>query len=176
MKITTRESVLALATVSVALFGVTGLLARSKIEDLKTVREQQEQVRSSIARSQLLVGQREKWDAKMGELQGMMPRFPQGKRMDVHWSPEMERKATKHGLKILRHEVSGELQEGPIYELPIECRDWEGSLDSLVHFLFDLQSEGAMLDIRYLRVKPKDKVVRTGRFSLYCAYMRDAPE
>ncbi len=176
MKITARETVLGLITISVALFGVTGLLARSKIDDWKAVRAQQIEVRSSIVRSQELVEQREKWDARMGELQGSMPRFPKGKRMDVYWSTEMERKASAHGLKILRHEVGGELQEGPIYELPIECRDWEGSLDALVHFLFDLQSEGAMLDIRYLRIKPKDKVLRTGRFSLYCAYMRDDPE
>lgn len=176
MKISMRESVLALVTISVALFGVTGLLSGSKIDDWKAVREQQEQVRSSILRSQALVAQRGEWAAKMAKLQGSMPRFPQGKRMDVHWSTEMEKKASAHGLKILRHEVASERQEGPVYELPIECRDWEGSLDALVHFLFDLQSEGAMLDIRYLRIKPKDKVTRSGRFSLYCAYMREAAE
>ncbi len=176
MKIATREAVLALVTVSVALFGITGLLSGSKIDDWKAVRAQQEQVQSSIDRSQALVAQRQRWTERMAELQGSMPRFPQGKRMDVHWSTEMEKKASAHGLKILRHEVGGERREGPIYELPIECRDWEGSLDSLVHFLFDLQSEGAMLDIRYLRIKPKDKVLRSGRFSLYCAYMREASE
>ena len=174
MNVSTREAVLALATVSVALFGVTGVLSGSKIDDWKAVRAQQEQVRTSIARSQALVAQRERWTARMAELQGAIPRFPEGKRMDVHWSTEMEKQASTHGLKILRHEVGEERREGPIYELPIECREWEGSLDALVHFLFDLQSEGAMLDIRYLRIKPKDKVIRSGRFSLYCAYMREA--
>jgi len=173
VKISTRESVLALVTVAVALFVVTGLLARSKIDDLKLLRRQQEQVRSSVERSKLLVAEQEKWSARMTELQGLMPRFPQAKRMDVYWTTEMERIANSHDLKLIRHEPGAERQEGPIYELPIECRDFAGTLDALVHFLFDLQSEGAMLDIRYLRIKPKDKVLRTGRFSLYCAYRRD---
>ncbi len=174
MKVTARESILALATVSVALFGVTGLLARSKVEDWKMIRQQQAQARNSIEQSQTLVLQRDQWEQRMGGLKQMMRPFPRDKRMDVHWTSQMETRASAHGLKIVRHEVGNERQEGPIYELPIECRDWEGSLDALVHFLFDLQSEGAMLDIRYLRVKPKDKVLRTGRFSLYCAYMRES--
>lgn len=175
MKISPRETMLAVATLSVALFVGTGLLASSKLDEFKTMRQEQQQLRMSIERNKRLVENADEWTARMGELQGMMPRFPQSKRMDVHWSTEMEKKAATHNLKIIRHEMGAERQEGPIYELPIECRDWEGSLDSLVHFLFDLQSEGAMLDIRYLRIKPKDKIVRSGRFSLYCAYMRETP-
>jgi hypothetical protein len=173
MKVSTRESVMGMITVSVGLFAATAFLAGSRIEAWQNVRAQQAQVANSIERSKALVEQQEKWTTRMSELQGLIPRFPQSKRMDVYWSGEMEKKAAKHGLKILRHEVGSELQEGLVYELPIECRDWSGSLDALVHFLFDLQSEGAMLDIRYLRIKPKDKVTRTGRFSLYCAYMRE---
>ncbi len=174
MKISTRETVLGLITVSAALFGATAWLSGSKIEAWKSVRQQQLQVESSIERSKVLVEQRDTWTARMAELEGLMPRFSQDKRMDVYWSAEMEKKAAKNGLKILRHEIGSEIQEGVVYELPIECRDWSGSLDALVHFLFDLQSEGAMLDVRYLRIKPKDKMIRTGRFSLYCAYMRES--
>ena len=174
MKISTRESFLALITGSVILIGVTGMLGRSKLDELKKIRSEQEQVRSSIERNQRLLSQKEKWTESMDEVKGMIPKFPKNKKMDVYWSSEMEKIAGRHSLKIIRHEVGSEHQEGPIYELPIECRDWEGSLDSLVHFLFDLQGKGAMLDIRYLRIKPKDKVIRKGRFSLYCAYMRDS--
>jgi len=174
LKISARESLLGLITVSVLLFAGTAMIGRSKIEDLKSLRADQVKVQSSIERSKKLISQKEKWVKRMEAFKGNMPRFPLNKRMDVYWSNEVEKKANAHSLKILRYEVGDERQEGPIYELPIECRDWEGSLDSLVHFLFDLQSKGAMLDIRYLRVKPKDKVVRKGRFSIYCAYMRES--
>jgi hypothetical protein len=56
--------------------------------------------------------------------------------------------------------------------LPIECREWEASLDALVRFLFELQSEGAMLDIRQLLIKPRGQGILRGRFTLYCAYAR----
>jgi Tfp pilus assembly protein PilO len=165
---------MAVITVSVVLFGITGMLGRAKIEELKDIRRQQQDVRSSIERNQRLVEQRDKWNERMEKFKGMMPVFPKKKRMDVYWGSEMEKLASRHSLKIIRQEVGQEHQEGPIYELPIECRDWEGTLASLVHFLFDLQSKGAMLDIRYLRIKPKNKTIRKGRFSLYCAYMRDS--
>lgn len=173
MKMSIRESGLALATVSVALFAATALLSGSQIEAWKSIRAQQDDVRIAIERSKKLIEQQDYWMSRMAELQGLMPRVPQGKSMDVYWSSEMEAKATAHGLQILKHDVGTEIQEGLVYELPIECREWSGSLDALIHFLFDLQSEGAMLDVRYLRIKPKDKVIRTGRFSLYCAYMRE---
>jgi len=174
LKISTRESLLGLITVSVLLFAGTAMVGNSKIDSLKEMRSERDKLRNSIERSKSLVDQKEKWTKRMETFKGKMPRFPQDKRMDVHWSNEVEQKANAHNLRILKHEVGSEHQEGPIYELPIECRDWEGSLDSLVHFLFDLESKGAMLDIRYLRVKPKDKTIRKGRFSLYCAYMRES--
>jgi Tfp pilus assembly protein PilO len=174
MKVSARESLLALVTVSVALFGITGVLARSKVDELKLIRQQQQLARASIEKRIRLEEMRPEYEQRMNELKGMMKPFPPDKRMQVFWSSHMESLASKNGMKIVRYEVGSEKQEGPIYELPIECLDWEGSLDALVHFLFDLQSEGAMLDIRYLRVKPKDKVMRTGRFSLYCAYMRES--
>ena len=62
---------------------------------------------------------------------------------------------------------------GDVFELPIEVRDWEGSLEALVGFLFELQSQGAMLDIRHLVMKPNEKKVLRGRFVLYCAYTRE---
>ncbi len=174
MKISTRESLLGLITVSVLLFAGTAMIGRSKIDNLKEMRSGRIKLRNSIERSKRLVDQKEKWTKRMDVFQDKIPRFPMNKNMDVYWSNEVEKKANAHDLRILKHEVGSEHQEGPIYELPIECRDWEGSLDSLVHFLFDLQSKGAMLDIRYLRVKPKDKTIRKGRFSLYCAYMRES--
>jgi hypothetical protein len=158
----------------VLLFAGTAMVGKSKIDDLKEMRSERDKLNNSIERNKSLVDQKEKWTKRMEAFKGKMPRFPQGKHMDVYWSNEVEKKANANDFKILKYEVGSEHQEGPIYELPIECRDWEGSLDSLVHFLFDLESKGAMLDVRYLRVKPKNKTIRKGRFSLYCAYMRES--
>ncbi len=173
MTITRRETVLGLALLLTALYVGLFVLGKKQFEEWRKLRVEKEDLWFSIRRSEALFNERERWETEMADLQALMPQFPADMRMDVHWMREMESKAARHELKILRHEAGSELREGPIYELPVFCRRWEGTLDSLVHFLFDLQSEGAMLDIRYLYIKPKDKVIHDGRFDLYCAYRRE---
>ncbi len=173
MKLTQRELVLGMVTLTAALYGGLLYFGSGQLQTWRLQRLEREQLLDSIRRSQAEVEKHPEWSSKMGELQNLMPLFPRDKRMDVHWLSEVEGKATAHDLKILRHEVGSEQQEGPIYELPVFCRRWEGTLDALVHFLFDLQAEGAMLDVRYLYIRPKDKVIHDGRFDLYCAYRRE---
>lgn len=176
MKMSTRESYLLLVTAAVVLIGLTAVLGRSRIDELKGLRRQQMEYRDSIKRNRRLLAQKDKWVKRMEQYKGMMLTVPKDKQMDVFLTEKMEKLAGRHGLKIIRHEIGKERKEGLVYELPVECRDWEGTIDSLVHFLFDIQDKGAMLDIRYLRIKPKTKTIRKGRFSLYCAYMRDTSE
>ncbi len=173
MKLTQRELVLGLVTLTAALYGGLLYFGSGQLQVWRQLRLEREQLLDSIRRSQSEVEKHPFWSAKMDDLQNLMPVFPRDKRMDVHWLSEVEGKATAHELKIFRHEVGSEQKEGPIYELPVFCRRWEGTLDALVHFLFDLQAEGAMLDVRYLYIRPKDKVIHDGRFDLYCAYRRE---
>ncbi len=173
MKVSRRETMLGLATLGAALYAGLFYLGAGQINAWRLLQTEREQLWDSIRRSQALVDEQPEWEVQMNEFQALMPLFPKDMRMDVHWLSEIEGKATRHDLRIFRHEVGSEQQEGPIFELPVFCRRWEGTLDSLVHFLFDLQTEGAMLDIRYLHVRPKDKVIHEGRFDLYCAYRRE---
>jgi len=171
--ITRRETVLGFATLVAALYGGLFYLGSGQLAAWRQLKEEETQLWGSIRRSEALVADRARWEARMADLQDLMPLFPADMRMDVHWLRDMEEKASRHKLKILRHEAGSEQREGPIYELPVYCRRWEGTLDALVHFLFDLQSEGAMLDIRYLYIKPKDKIIHDGRFDLFCAYRKE---
>ena len=64
--------------------------------------------------------------------------------------------------------------EGPL----VECKEWEGSLESLVKFLYAVHAEGAMLDVRKLFIRPgssaagKAATGLRGSFTLFCAYLR----
>ncbi len=173
MKITKRETVLGIATLGAALYALLFYLGAGQLEGYRTLKAERAQLQDSIRRSQALVGERSRWETEMEGLQSRMPVFPRDKQMDVHWLSVIEQKAEQHGLKILRHETGAEQREGPVYELPVFGRRWEGTLDALVYFLFDLQREGAMLDVRYLHVRPKDRVIHDGRFDVYCAYRRE---
>jgi hypothetical protein len=51
-------------------------------------------------------------------------------------------------------------------------------LDAIVKFLYDLQSQGAMMDVRKLMMKPhgvapQGGYLMKGRFSLTCAYTKE---
>ncbi len=171
MKLSRRETVLLLTTFFVVLFGGTLMMARPAIDKLEALWEEQEQITWQIDKSKSLVARKEGLEGKLAELSKML-QPAQVDNMGVHWQQILEKIARKNKVKIINSKAGVEKREGEVYELPIECKEWEGDLGGVVHFLFDLQSEGAMLDVRRLMIKPKaDKVLR-GSFVLYCAYTR----
>ena len=176
MKLSSREIVLGLATVTVILFGGVALLARPQFDELKRIRAEQADLRREIAEAKQLVVRRDEFDAEMEELSQRLPRFPMDQKMDTHWLRVMGNVATKHGVKISKRQAGEEKRNGDLYEMGIECKEWESELEPLVHFLFDLQEEGAMLDVQQLLIKPKGNNLLRGRFFLNCAYTRQQDE
>jgi len=172
MKMTSRELVLALATVFVALFVGSFILLKPKIQQWQQLREDQKSVLNDIEFSKGLVDGRARWEGRYDKLREMIPQYPATQKMDIHWLSIMDRLADKHGVKISRRQAKAEKKYGLVYELPLEVKDWEGTLDAIVHFLYDLQAEGAMMDVRQLMIKPKGRGDLRGRFTLYCAYTR----
>ena len=172
MRISSREALLGVVAGGVVLLGVTALLLRPKLDEWRELREQQAELRQQIEMDKRLVAQRATWEARLAELSEMLPEFDAGKKMDVHWLSVMDGLASRNGIKLLKQQAGQEEDQGDVSELPIECREYECDLNALVHFLFDLQSQGAMLDVRQLRIKPKGEQLLRGSFSLYCAYRR----
>jgi hypothetical protein len=170
-----REMMLGVATFSAALVGLTVFIARPRIEELSELRARQADLRGRIEADNRLLGQRGDWERKMVEMRELLSVQPAGKNVDVHWLSVMDTIAAKHGVRISTRQAGEERKEGDVYELPIECKEWQGTLESLVYFLFELQSEGAMLDVRQLVVRPGEKGQGQlrGRFTLYCAYTRE---
>jgi hypothetical protein len=163
---------LLVATGTAALFGGSVMLARPKIQEWKILNRRRMEILESIDKERVLIDRGDGWAKRLSALSSMLPQFPADKKMDIHWLAYMDTLATKHDVKIARRQAGEEKKMGDVYELPIECKDWEGELEPIVRFLFDLQSEGAMLDMRQLLVKPKAGRLLRGRFSLFCAYTR----
>jgi Tfp pilus assembly protein PilO len=172
VKIAPRELVLLVATIFIALFGGTAILARARIDAWRDIVEKQDAVRVEIEKSSRLIQARELWAGKFEEHGKKIPQFPAEKQMDVHWLALMDDIAAKRGLTIAKRMVGKEKQVGAVYELPIEVQEWDGSLDAITYFMFDLQAAGAMMDLRQLYIKPKEDRSLRGRFTLYCAYTR----
>ncbi|MBN1557519.1 MAG: hypothetical protein JW951_05165, partial [Lentisphaerae bacterium] len=173
MKLSQREGILLLATLSVALFGGSALLVRGRLDAWGEQQRRQAELRAEIAEDKALVEERERWEAEFADLRGLLTRHAPDKKMDIYWLSLMDATAARHGIEINRRQAGEEARNGEVYELPIEVKEWAGTLEALVHFLFDLQEQGGMLDIRELYIKPRADGELRGRFVLQCAYTRE---
>lgn len=122
-----------------------------------------------------LIAEREKWNEAYEAEKSQMPTFAFGKTTDTTWLQKMDELAEKHHISISQRQGGKEVEKGDVLELPIDVRNWEGALESLVQFMHELEntSEG-MFDIASLNFKPSTKKgYLKGSFTLTCAYMRE---
>ncbi|MFZ4397250.1 MAG: hypothetical protein ACOYOU_16665 [Kiritimatiellia bacterium] len=177
MTMSGRERAIGAITLMVVLYGVLGLLAKGRLEAWRSKRGEFRQACILLDQQRKLIAQRPLWQKNYAGVQALMPVFPADKPVDTHWLGVMDNAATGNQLNILKRQVGTEQLVGDVYEMAIDCREWEGSLDALVHFLYGLESAGVMLDMRemYIRPSPADHSRLKGSFKLYCAYMRERP-
>ncbi len=129
----------------------------------------------TYAKERKLIGEKQKWNDAYEEEKSQMPTFAFGKTTDTTWLQKMDELAEKHHISISQRQGLKEVEKGDVLELPIEVRNWEGALESLVKFMHELEntSEG-MFDIGNLNFKPSSKKgYLRGSFTLTCAYMRE---
>ena len=176
MIVSTREKAMLALTLLAVLYGGLGLTLRGRLSQLQLLRGGLREQQALLADRNELVAQRAAWDQQYATLQNLMPVFDPERRVDTHWLGVMDRLAAKNNLSIIKTQIGEEKLAGDVYEMPIDCKDWEGSLEGLVGFLYDLQAEGAMLDVRsmFIRTAPNKPALLRGSFTLYCAYLRGA--
>lgn len=171
--VSSREKNMLFITVVIVLYAVAALSFKKQMAGWKAAEKVYATAQKKLAEENALIAARDEWTARYEQVRDLMPVFPYDKDVDTHWLNIMDSTATKNGVAIARRQTNKEAEVGDVYELPIDCKDWEGSLESLVKFLFDLNQAGAMLDVRQLYVRPSSKPgYLKGTFTLYCAYMR----
>ncbi|MEI6210406.1 MAG: hypothetical protein WCR06_02145 [bacterium] len=177
MTMSGREKAIAAITLVVLLYGVLGLLAGKRLDAWRAKRLEYRQACVTLEQQRKLIAQRQLWQKNYAAVRDLMPVFPADKPVDTYWLGVMDNAASDNKLNILKRLVGGEKLVGDVYELSIDCKEWEGTLDALVHFLYSLESTGVMLDMRqmFIRPSPADHSRLKGSFVLYCAYMRERP-
>lgn len=178
-KMTARDIKLLIAFFFVVLIGSLGIwYPKAKLRWEMAQRRLDQQERLLKTRT-VAIKQVPKLQKKYEELCNAMPIFPEGKSVDTHWLPLMDNSASENKVNIAQRSIGKEENLGDVTELTIDCRDWEGRLDSLVWFLYDLETrEDAMMDFRALTMRPSSKNpgILQGTFTLNCAYMRQPVE
>ena len=176
MRISEREIILAAITLAALLIGITFLTATPVLDDWKRIEVQIEEAQRRLQEDKSLIEQRSQWEERFVKLSKLMPEFSVEEKMDTHWLSVMDQIAAKNGVIITKRQLGERKQMGDIQELSIEVREWEGTLDALVHFLFDLQNLGAKHDIKTLYVKPLQASKLRCRFTLNCAFSQKFSE
>lgn len=171
MKVSPREMVLIWITAFVALAGVTYLLVDPQLRVWSTLAGKRQEVARQVANQERLISQAPKWDAKLSEQKKKLPTHPQGKDVTTDLQILIERLAKANGLNLISREAEKETLRGNMYEVAVNCK-WEGKLEPLTRFLFDLQKEDVILDVSQLTISPNEKKVLRGGFTVYCSYSR----
>ncbi len=171
MKFSHREQMLLLVTGAALLGGITYFAAQQQVRAWRAARVQEDDIRHQLTLTQRLVGQQSGWDTKLAQLRRRLPAYPASKDVTADLLIRLEKIAGGNQLTLLSRDVERESRHGDLYELSASCR-WEGSLDALVHFLFDLQQDDAILDVSQLTVTPTDKKPLRGTLTVYCSYTR----
>ena len=175
--VSSREKNMLMVAGVLLLYAFGALIYKQQIEDWKIAKRGYANAVKKFNDERALIASRKEWSDRYEQLSSLMPVFPYEKDVDTHWLNTMDSVATRNKLTITRRQASKEELVGDVYELPVDCKDWEGTLESLVTFLYDLNKEGAMLDVRQIFVRPSPRGgFLKGTFTLYCAYMRGDEE
>jgi hypothetical protein len=175
MKISTREMGLAWVTAMVLILAGTYWFGQPKAKAWKDAAKEREALGWRMKEIDHLLSDETNVNRRLDALRKQLPSHPQGKDVTAELLMTLERTAQQHGLILLRREPEKEKSVGDLYEVAINCT-WESTLDALVHFLYALHIQGAILDIRQLTVTPgqggPDRL--KGNFTVDCAYTRAA--
>ena len=165
-----------MATVGViALYAVAvGLWFFSAEGAWKRAARNYEKARDAYLKEAKLIGEKRKWADAYENEKATMRTFRPDEATDTTWRRKLDELVEKHLIVIAGAQTGKEIEAGDVLELPIEVKTWEGSLESLVRFVHELENTDAgMFDITQISLKPSPKKgYLRGGFTLNCAYMR----
>ncbi len=177
MKMSRREMMIGVATLFTLLFGVTYWLGGSKIAEHREMREQKDRLTRQIELDKRILQEKEGWTERLAELQEQLPVYDRKVYVTGEIQKQIKRIADKNKLDFTKSRSDAEKRAGSLYELSVAC-DWEGELDALVHFLYEINEKGLRFDVRELSVRPDAKRagILRGDMTIACAYRRAGEE
>ena len=179
MKMPRRELRLLVITVAVVLLAGTYMALEKSIAEFGEYGQKRKKIEERAKIAQHLLDTRPQVEAEVEEFLQLLPGYPEGRKPDSTLMPALESLA---GDLLTRREIGDEeLSETVrnLYETAITCH-WDGTLERLVKFLWDQQSQGVASDMRQLSVQTggaggggtAKKGRLSGRFTVHYAYRR----
>lgn len=140
-----------------------------------------ERAKEKYVRECALIRDKSKWIEAYEDEKARMPTFEAGKSTLTTWLSMMDTLATKHHISVAQRQGGKETEAGDVMEIEVDVKNWEGALESLVKFLYEVENPDVaddrikgMFDIKTLNFRPSPKKgYLKGSFTLTCAYMRE---
>lgn len=176
MKLNPREVRLGLVSLVAILVGLTFWVGEPLYEEWKQSQEEVDQLKLRRDRAQQLLEQGPDLNARLEQLREILPSYPEGADVTSQILRNLQQTADRHGLLLTRiREPEPERRVQDLYELAINAQ-WEGELNALVHFLYALHAQGAIVDVRQLTVDrvQNDPARLRGNITVDYAYSRTA--
>ncbi len=173
MKISKRETFLGLAALTIILFGLTYWLAGSRIAEQRRIKADKIRLLRQIEVHKRILAEKDVWYGRLEELQSQLPLYDSKTAITAELLKLIKRTADEYKLDLVRTQPYSEKQTGTLYELGVSC-NWEGSLDALTRFLYNLQKQGVRFDVLQLNAQPdpqRDRILK-GSMILDCAYRK----
>ncbi|MFH0954395.1 MAG: type 4a pilus biogenesis protein PilO [Verrucomicrobiota bacterium] len=173
MRFSNRELTLAWLTTVTVVLGGTYWFGQPMTKEWKDSIRARENLAYRRKEAGRLLDEKEAVNQRLQALRQQLPQYPAGQDVTAELLKTLERTAQEEGVVLLRREPEKEKSVGDLYEVAINCT-WEGELEGIVQFLYALQVQGAILDIRQLTMSPLQGGVKRlkGNFTVDCAYTR----
>jgi Tfp pilus assembly protein PilO len=173
MKISKRETFLGLTALTIILFGLTYWMAGSRIDEQRRIKAEKVRLLRQIELHKRILAEKDVWYSRLEELQSQLPIYDSKTAITAELLKVIKRMADEQKLDLVRTQPYSEKQTGSLYELGVSC-NWEGSLDALVKFLYELQKQGVRFDVLQLNAQPdaqRDRILK-GSMIIDCAYRK----
>lgn len=175
LSLSQREARLAVIALAAVLVAVTWLLGEPRYEEWKQSSAEVDLLKRRQATAQRMLDRTDDLNERLRSLRDQLPSHPPEADVTSQLLRNLQQFADEHDLLLLRREPEPEREIGDLYELAITCT-WEGELNALVRFLYALQSQGAIVDVRQLTITPVDGAPNRlrGTLTVDYAYSRTA--
>ena len=175
MNMSSREMVLAWLTLVAILLGGSFWLGEPMFKEWKDQRAARSSLNDRQRLAERLLEQKSDIQARWETLRSTMPSYTTAPGVPVtsQLLKKLQQTAQKQSLNLTRVEPDEEVSVGDLYEVSIGC-GWEGNLDALVKFLYEVQAESGMVDVRQITVTPArgDGGMLKGNMTVDYAYTR----
>lgn len=177
MKLSARELVMGVVTAAVVVLGGTYYFGAPLAADWSTARVERRKLADEQKLAERLIGQRDEWQTRYDSLRSRIPRHEPSVPVTAEMLKTVKRLADEHGVVLSRIEPDKEKTIGDLSEVAIDCT-WDSELEPLVRFLYAVQMQGAILDIRQLTIAPAQGVAGRlkGNFTVFFAFSRVAAD